>query len=124
MNVAVLVLLAITVYAGPYVGEPLYCGGFYDETTAPWAAMPESFWEGGGECGHKVGVLIDGEVHVYTVLDRMAPGDWYVIQPDGTWLPIGADLPALHAPFEGLSTVGRVWNITLLQEEFARRAGE
>jgi len=118
-----LALVAITVYAGPYVGEPLFCGGVYDEMTAPWVAMPDAFWEKGGTCGQQVGMMINGQVYVYTVLDRIAPGDWYVIQPDGAWLPIAADLPAMYAPFEGLSTVGRVWNVTLLREELARRAG-
>ena len=74
-----LALVAITVYAGPYVGEPLFCGGVYDEMTAPWVAMPDAFWEKGGTCGQQVGMMINGQVYVYTVLDRIAPGDWYVV---------------------------------------------
>jgi hypothetical protein len=63
-------------------------------------------------------------VRTFLALDRIAPGDWYVIQPDGTCAPIAADLPEMHAWFEGLSTTGRVWNVSELQREWEARAGE
>ena len=42
-------LLVATWYAGAYVGQPLYCGGTYAETTAPWVALPiqDKTWECG-----------------------------------------------------------------------------
>ena len=120
-----LALVAITVYAGQYVGQPLYCDAwdtelFYDNVTPAWAAMPDSFWQSGGQCWDKVGVKINGQVYVYYALDRIAPGDWYVRQPDGVLLPIAADIPEMHAPFPGLSTVGRAWNVTMIQDEWGR----
>lgn len=87
-------------------------------------AVPISWYEQGiVECGEKIGLLIAGEVYVSSAMDAIAPGDWYVIQPDGVWLPIYADLPEWHAPFKGLSTTGRIWSVTALQEAWTERAG-
>lgn len=87
-------------------------------------AVPVEWYEQGiVECGEKIGLFINGDVYVFCAMDAIARGDWYVIQPGGEWLPIYADLPQMHAPFEGLSTVGRMWSVTGLQEEFERRAG-
>ena len=59
-------LFAITVYAGVYVGQPLYCDTWdtelvYSAEMPPWVAMPDAFWDNGGQCWDKVGVMIDGE---------------------------------------------------------------
>ena len=118
-----LALFAITVYAGQYVGQPLYCDAWdtvlmYDATTPPWVAMPDSFWQGGGKCWDRIGIRIGGVNHYYYALDRMAPSDWYVIQPDGAWLPIMADLPAAHAPFPGLSAVGQMWSVEPIRKRW------
>jgi hypothetical protein len=87
------------------------------------AVKVEWYEQGKVSCGDTIGLLIDGETYYYEARDAIARGDWYVIQPDGVWLPIHYDLPQMHAPFEGLSTVGKGWNVTRVQEEFERRAG-
>lgn len=119
---AALALVEITVYAGQYVGEPLYCGGYYDESMEPWVAVPVELLEDGTfECGQKIGVWANGEAHIFVVGDAIARGDWYVIQPDGTWLPILFDVPQPHAWFDGLSTSDTWWDVSAVQEEFERR---
>lgn len=42
MPTILIILTIATCYAGPYVGEPLYCGGVYADTTTPWVALPLS----------------------------------------------------------------------------------
>lgn len=117
-------LVAITVYAGPYVGQPLYCGGTYTTSTPAWVAMPDSFWDSGGQCWDTVGIWSGGELHVFPVRDRVARGDWYVIQQDGVWLPIAADVPAHLAWWDGLSTTGIVDNQSARQREWLARQGQ
>ena len=87
-------------------------------------AVPVSWYENGVvSCGDTIGLLIGNETHYYQAMDAIARGDWYVVQPDGAWLPIYADLPRMHAPFEGMSTVGRMWSVTAVKAEWERRAG-
>jgi hypothetical protein len=117
-------LVAITVYAGQYVGQPLYCGGFYDAVTVPWVAMPVSQHGVTWECGDVIGIWDGGEIRTFVALDAGPFGRHCVEQPDGGCLPIAVDVPAPHAWFDGLSTTGRVWNVTELQREWTRRAGE
>ena len=109
------VLVAITVYAGQYVGQPLYCGGYYDATQPPWAAAPVG---AGWECGDIAKVRIDGITYVYEIRDFGPFGDNCVMQPDGTCLPIGLDIPKMHAPFDALSTTGQVWNMAPIRERW------
>lgn len=112
-----LAIFAITWYAGQYVGEPLYCGGYYDATQPPWAAAP---LDRGWECGDVAHVRIDGVLYEYEILDFGPFGDNCVMQLDGTCPPIGLDIPRMHAPFDGLSTVGQVWNQSAREREWER----
>jgi hypothetical protein len=87
--------------------------------------MPLSWYEENKvSCADKIGVLADGKVRVFYALDAGPFGRHCVMQPDGACLPIAVDVPAPHAWFDGLSATGRVWNVTELQREWERRAGE
>ena len=121
-------LVAITTYAGVYVGQPLYCDTWdtdltYSADTVKWVAMPDAFWDAGGQCWDDVVLMIDGKVYVRKALDRVQHGDWYVTQASGVLLPLGADWPAFDAPFEGLSTTGYVDNGSAREREWAEREG-
>lgn len=111
-----LAVVALTVYAGPYVNQPLYCGGVYTTTTAPWVAMPIRDYGITWECGDTIGILADGEVRTFLALDAGPFGAYCVMQPDGSCPEIGADVPKPHWWKPGkLSTIGMVYNVSALQ---------
>ena len=109
------ITIALTIYAGPYVGQPLFCGGYYDDASPPWVAMPYRDLGVTWECGDRIGILADGELRVFTAMDAEPFGAYCVMQPDGECLGIGADVPKHLAWFYG-STTGRVWNVTWMQK--------
>ena len=118
------ILTVITVYTAT-LGAPLYCDGWdtdllYSPMTQPWVAMPAAWYENGGHCGDRVGIKAAGELRYFSVLDRIAPGDWYVVQPDGEHLPIGADVPErFWWGGDDLSVVGEaVWSVEDLRERW------
>ena len=102
-------LVAITMYIPR--GPVTFCGQQVADIAVPWVAMPYSQHGITWECGDRVGVMIDGQVRVYTALDTGPFGAYCVRQLDGTCPPIAADIPQQHKPFPGLSAVGRVWVI-------------
>ncbi len=96
----------------------LFCDVIVTADTEPWVAMPAAWYENGGECGDRVGIKADGEIRYFVALDRIAPGDWYVVQPEGTYKRLGADVPDRFAWFPSLSTTGRVWRVEDLRERW------
>lgn len=111
--IAVLVVGMITVYAGQYVGQPLYCDRptmplTYTETTPPWVALDHSEFESGRvRCGDRIRVYGEGWSLSARAWDA---GTLYEYNVEGT--PIVADVPVFLAPFPGLSSPGRVVNWT------------
>jgi hypothetical protein len=109
----VIPLVVATWYAGVYVGQPLYCGGVYAETTEPWVALSiEADWQ----CWDLVqlsGVDVTG--HAWSLMARVGDtgpfGDNCVMYGDKC-LPIVADVPKHLAPFVGLSSPVRLYNVT------------
>ena len=82
-----------TAYAGPYVGQPLYCGGVYDVQAEPWIALPVG---GAWECGDLVLVRFeDGSSLMARAMDA-GPLGLYNVEGQ----PILADIPAHLAPFD------------------------
>jgi hypothetical protein len=82
-----------TAYAGPYIGQPLYCGGVYDLQADPWIAMP--IGGGGWECGDLVYLrFADGSTLMARAMDA-GPLSLYNVEGQ----PIIADIPAHLAPF-------------------------
>ena len=87
-----------TAYAGPYVGQPLYCGGTYDLQADPWIALPlGDDWR----CGDTVRLRFeDGSTLMARAMDTGPFGAFCVRQVDGTCPPIIVDVPAHLAPFK------------------------
>lgn len=97
---------AITWYAGPYVGEPLRCGGTYD-TTHAWIAIdidhyPE--WR----CNDLVRVDA-GDVQLLLYVKDSGHLSRYNIGG----VEIVGDLPRHAFPWPGLSVQGTIENLTL-----------
>jgi hypothetical protein len=116
----VIPLVVATWYAGVYVGQPLYCGGVYAETTEPWVALPiqDKSWQ----CGD-LGILFfegktaaDHELLMVRVLDTGPFGDNCVMYGDKC-LPIVADVPRHLWPVGGLSAPVRLTNITAMARD-------
>jgi hypothetical protein len=106
---------AITVYAGVYIGGPLYCGGTYDAATTPWIAIDVNqydYWH----CGDRVLVLGDGWEYEAVILDAGTFNGYYIEQW-GSDVPIIADIPAIHSPFSGLSAMGVVVNLSEMERQ-------
>ena len=98
----------------------LFCDVVVDADTPPWIAMPVSQHGITWQCGDRIAVN-DGDVTRYfTALDAGPFGAHCVLQPGGDCLPIAADVPEPWAWFDGLSTVGRVWNVSKLQREWSQ----
>jgi hypothetical protein len=98
-----------TWYAGQYVNQPLFCGGTYTETTAPWVALPFQEYGKAWTCGEPVyleGVDAVGNAwHLAArVMDTGPFGDYCVTQRDGSCPPIVVDVPWHLAPWEGMSS--------------------
>lgn len=87
----VAITIVATWYAGPYIGQPLYCGGVYAETIEPWVALPiqDESWR----CGDLVRVqFASGDVLYARALDAGTFGDNCVIWGDRC-VPIAVDVP-------------------------------
>ena len=100
---------AIAWYSGPYVGEPLRCGGVYDDSHT-WLAIdidryPE--WR----CNDLVRVTVGEDVRLLRVKDS-GPLSAYCVYFGDTCIEIVGDLPAHAFPWPGLSVRGTVENVT------------
>ena len=138
MNSAVLLLMIgiATVYGGQhdphvcYEGNPLYCDRpddrhlYTEDARDPWVAVDVGMYESGRvRCGDELWVYLpDGSVLVAQALDAGYLAAYRT--RDYPNLPIVVDVPAMFAPFEGLSPV-RVINRSaagrLLEETAGRR---
>jgi len=119
--VTALAVLAITWYAGEYVGQPLFCGGIYTDTTGPWFALPISTHGIDWQCGDLWCVYADGAEHCAPARDAGPFGKHCVIQPDGSCPPIAVDVPQPWVWFPGLSTTAeRAYNRTRVEAMLRR----
>jgi len=126
MSIPLILVGVATWYAGPYVGQPLYCNGpthgnlMYDSSTEPWLAMDPYYYEMGWECGDEVWVHIGGEVLKLRLYDTGPLLDYYIMDfgPD---VPIVANLPEHLWPLRTRSALVRVVNHTKAEQEFIRR---
>jgi len=120
-----LLLAVATIYAGLYVGQPLYCGGVYDlSEMEPWVAQPVSAYESGeAQCGDLVYLAgVDAAGTPWSLMARArdaGPLDRYCVElPEGC-APIMADIPAHLAPFPGLSArVERMVNVSAMARAY------
>jgi hypothetical protein len=85
-----LILIGVlTFYAGPYVGQPLRCGGVYD-TTHAWIAVDIDAL--GWHCGDLVLVTVGDDVMLLRVKDS-GPLSAHCVVDGGECVPIVGDLP-------------------------------
>ncbi len=100
---------AISWYAGPYVGEPLRCGGTYD-TTHAWIAIDIDAYPQ-FRCGDLVQVDAAGVQLLLRIADS-GPLSAYQVCDGGECVEIVGDLPAHVWAWPGLSVQGRLVNVT------------
>jgi len=126
MNIPLILVGVATWYAGPYVGQPLYCDAgqdlTYDTATSPWLAMDPYYYEQGWECGDEVWVYIGKEILQLRLYDAGPLLDYYITDfgPD---VPIVADLPEHLWPLSTRSALVRVVNHTKAELELIHRGG-
>ena len=104
-----LLIGALTWYAGPYVGQPLRCGDVYD-TSHEWIAIDIDALPG-WECGDLVRVAVGDDVRLWRIRDS-GPLSRYGILDGDTMIPIVADIPYHQWEWDGLSVLGQVENVT------------
>ena len=98
-----------TMYAlAQHAGNPLFCGGLYADTTAPWVALPYRAYMDSWTCGEPVyleGVDATGQKWslAATVRDTGPFGAHCVVRGNRC-IPIVVDVPEPHARFKGLSS--------------------
>ena len=94
----------LTMYAEPYVGQPLRCGSIYD-TTHGWIAVDIDAT--GWRCNDLVRVTVGEDVMLLPVRDS-GPLSLYNVEG----VPIVGDIPAHVFPWPGLSVQGTLENLT------------
>ena len=107
-----------TVYAGQYVGRPLFCSTaqiplYYDTAAPPWVAFPlRQFQAGEVQCWDLVHVRpANGPSFMAYVLDAGPFGAHCVMDGDHCD-PIVVDVPSHLATWKGLSTHVEVINLS------------
>ena len=95
-------------------GAPLFCGGTYNPSET-WVALPQG---GDWECGQLVALhFLDGSVLVARVRDTGPFGAYCVIQPDGSCIRIGVDVPRHAWPREfGGKRSAAIWMFNISAE--------
>ena len=110
----ILLIVVATWYTG--VGQPLFCGGTYADTTAPWVALPFETYGDEWQCGDLIYISFGQEDAIFARVQDTGPfGKHCVLQVDGTCASIVVDVPRHLWPrslWEQESAVVRVWNIT------------
>lgn len=118
------VLIVATIYAGQYVGQPLYCdqgqGLIYADSTVPWVALPvDADWQ----CWDLIHVSgIDANTgRPWSLMARAldaGPLSAYCVETPEGCASIAVDIPAHLAPFTGLSSrLTNITNITAISRE-------
>ena len=123
-NVLILTHVMATAYAGPYVGQPLYCdrgdGLIYDQDTTPWVALDITEYQSGrAQCGDQILVTFaDGATLRAQALDAGPLYPYYIAE---TNLPIAVDIPAHLFPQPGISAPVTVINASGVQRTIERQ---
>ena len=125
-------LIIATMYAGPFVGQPLYCSTpdhplTYSPSTPLWIALPVEDYESGKvRCGDLMFIrfhLPDGTTT--TLLARAYDAgpfaSYCVMQLDGSCPSIAADVPVYFWPGEGISVWAEVIDLTAEAEKRGMR---
>ena len=118
----------ITMYAAPFIGQPLYCSMpdnplYYSPSTPPWIALPvEDYQSGKVQCGDLMYIrfkLSDGSTSTLMAraLDAGPFASYCVRQLDGSCPSIAADVPVYWWPVEGISAWAEVIDLTAEAEK-------
>ena len=109
-----------TIYADPYIGQPLYCdrgqGWIYDANAEPWIALDvNEFTSGRVQCDDTFLIIFaNGETLIAQARDAGYLYPYYVEQ----WQqPIVFDIPAHLAPFPGLSMPATGINLSAMARQ-------
>lgn len=126
-NATIILIGMATVYAGSFVGQPLFCDCdetlFYDiHSSPPWVALDKDLYDSKwASCGDEL--LLYGESFYgrkwrmeAKALDAGPLGEYYL--EDHPDKPIVADIPWALSPFKGLSSKVIVVNLTRLKSAF------
>jgi len=125
---AVIVGIA-TVYAGPYVGGPLYCARpghqvRYDQSTTPWVAVDVREYESGRiRCGDELWLRFEDGSELQALALDAGPFQGYYVAEWGEERGIVVDVPAHLAPFPGLSAPVAMVNHSAVVRELEQRVG-
>jgi len=120
---AALLIGVLTMYAGEFVGQPLYCddgvGMVYADRLAFIALPVSEFQSGRAQCGDNVHVTIEGQSFWAQALDA-GPLEKYYVEQFGD-LPIVADVPRhMWSWAPDISGTGQVFN----ESAFNRACGD
>ena len=121
-------LIIATMYAGPFIGQPLYCSTpqnplTYSPSTPPWIALPVEDYESGkvwcGKPYYLIFHLPDGSTSTLMAraYDAGPFASYCVRQLDGSCPSIAADVPVYWWPVEGISAWAEVIDLTAVAEE-------
>lgn len=120
----------ITWYGGlaqpEFQNQPLYCSTitkplYYNHETAPWIAMPVSWFEEKKiSCGDLVNIHFPNGAHLHARAWDAGPLEKYYVQ-DHPLLPIVADVPWEHWPLETRSSTAYVINTTAWKKMLGKR---
>ena len=112
-------------YAGSFVGQPLYCSTpqnplYYSPETTPFIALPvEDYQSGAVRCGAPYHIrFADGSTLTARAYDAGPFSRFCVRQADGSCPSIGVDVPVYWWPVEGISGWVEITPIT----QWAREA--
>ena len=124
MKMSLILFGIATIYAGIYVGEPLYCDCngtlFYAPETEPWIALDVLLYQDGwARCGDDILLITGGgKRRVYKAYDAGPLYKYHIKDHPG--LPIIGDIPAFLSPFEGLSSKVILINLTRVREAYVK----
>lgn len=95
-------LVGVATWYGPgYYYQPLYCGGFYEPGTPPWAAVDVGMFQEGWECGDELQITFEDGTELTLRLMDTGPLSNYYIEDFGPDTPIVIDIPEPFWAFPG-----------------------
>jgi len=98
-------------------GAPLYCDSSVNDLTVGtvtemWIAIPVELYSQGWQCGDLIVVFHDDTYHYARAYDAGPFGSNCVMQVGGGCIPIIADIPGPFVDWSGMSTNGKIINIS------------
>jgi len=125
-TIRVITAIATMYTSAQHAGQPLFCGGTFADTTAPWVALPFEQYNDAWQCGDLVVLSFvgaDATEHVTLTARAMDTGPFgaHCVVRGNRCVPIVADVPEPHWPtsLDGdISAAVRVVNVTAACREW------